>query len=117
MSDPGTDHCLLAAARLDGSGRFRARPLLQGLGWLPGTRLELRQAAATLIIQADPGGATAVTARGMLALPVAARRWLGVETGAVVVAIAVPPRGLVLVAAPDRLIAVLLEGLGDDHVC
>lgn len=112
---PDTDHCLPAVARLDGSGRFRVRPLLLALGWPPGTRLQLRQAATRLIVRADPSGGTAVTSRGLLALPVAARRWLGVDVGSVVVAIAVPVRGLMIVAAPDRLIAVLVGGSEAGH--
>ncbi len=114
---PNTDEFLLAAARLDGSGRFRAQALLRALGWPPSTRLELRQAATTVIIHADPAGRTMVTARGLVALPVATRRWLGIETAALVVVIALPARGLMILTAPHRLIAVLLQSSGVGHVC
>ncbi|MEU7216943.1 hypothetical protein [Nocardia iowensis] len=117
VPDPVTDLWLLAAARLDGSGRFRARALLQALDWVPGQRLKLRQAPTILFVHADPVGAGMVTTRGLLALPVATRRWLGVEVGAMVVAVAVPTRGLMVVAAPDRLISLLLEGSGVGDVC
>jgi len=117
MPDPVTDRCLLAAARLDGSGRFRARALLQALDWVPGQRLELRHAPTILIVHADPVGAGAVTTRGLLALPVATRRWLGAELGTMVVAVAIPTRGLMVIAAPDRLISLLLKGSGVGDVC
>ncbi|WP_282776471.1 MULTISPECIES: hypothetical protein [unclassified Nocardia] len=115
--DPGTDQFLLAAARLDGSGRFRAQALLRALGWPPSTRLELRQTATTVTIHADPAGSAMVTARGLLALPVATRRWLGVEAAALVVVIALPAPGLMILAAPDRLVAALLQCSGAGHVC
>ncbi|KAA8887721.1 hypothetical protein F3087_18925 [Nocardia colli] len=40
----------------------------------------------------------------------ATRRWLGVRVGAMVVAVAVPTHGLMVIAAPDRLISLLLQG-------
>ncbi|KZM72711.1 hypothetical protein [Nocardia terpenica] len=104
----------MAVSRLDRSGRFRAHRLLRALGWSPGQRLRLRVDGSMTVIVPDRAGVRAVTARGVLALPVAVRRFTGLDDGPVV-AVAVPARELMFVVPVGALVSALIERLDNGH--
>ncbi len=66
------------------------------------------------VIVPDRAGVRAVTARGVLALPVAVRRFTGLDDGPVV-AVAVPARELMFVVPVGALVSALIERLDNGH--
>jgi hypothetical protein len=106
-SGAGPADLLLGVARVDGSGRVSARPLLGALGWPCGRRLGIAVVHGALVIGAAASGLHVVNGRGEVALPAAGRRMCGIDTGAVVVLAACPARS-VLVVHPAEVVAGLL---------
>jgi hypothetical protein len=65
------DYALTTA---DKSGRLAARAILAGLGWIPGTRLAVRERDAVITARPDPDGSCQVDGRGHLTVPLPVRR-------------------------------------------
>ncbi|RKE11106.1 hypothetical protein C8E86_6028 [Catellatospora citrea] len=98
---------VLAVARLDGSGRVSARPLLQALGWCPGQGVDIDVRHGRLAVTADPRGRYALDPRGLLALPAPLRRLCGLAAGGQVLLAALPAHHLLVVHRADELARLL----------
>ncbi len=97
-----------ALSAVDKSGRVADRSIVQALGWMPGTRLDIREQAGIIVACAASDGVHYIGDRGHLHLPLAVRRWCRITAGDRVLLAADRVTG-VLVAHPlavlDRLLA------------
>lgn len=104
---PDHETLLLDVARLDASGRFTSRPLLQALGWTPGHRIGLQVRADAVVLTADAAGPLHIGSRGELAIPSPARTMAGLNHDRSVVLLAIPARST-LIVHPLHLVTALL---------
>jgi hypothetical protein len=77
-TEPAT--VVFATSRVDASGRVAAASVATALGWPPGTRLDVDVVRATVVVRQAATGRRAVTARGEIPLPAAARRMCRIDT-------------------------------------
>jgi hypothetical protein len=95
---------------VDERGRLADRVVWRALGWTPGTRLQLRVAGGLVVVDADPGGAFAVTRQGHVRIPATIRHWCGLTAGDRLLLAADPTLGRLVVYPPvalDRVTAAL----------
>ncbi len=99
---------------VDKSGRVADRSVVRLLGWLPGTRLEIRERAGVVVAEVAGDGVCRIDGRGHLILPLIVRRWCGLTAGDRLLLAADPAGGVLAgypLAALDRLLgAVPAEG-------
>ncbi|MFC5236002.1 hypothetical protein [Pseudonocardia zijingensis] len=106
-------------ARIDRSGRFHERRLLQALSWLPGQQLALDVIHGLIVVRPSSTGPHVLDHRGALHLPAAARNMCGINPGLpVVLAASVPEQTVVI--HPEKVVARLLathyaDQLGGPH--
>jgi bifunctional DNA-binding transcriptional regulator/antitoxin component of YhaV-PrlF toxin-antitoxin module len=97
-----------ALSAVDKSGRVADRSIVRVLGWLPGTRLDVRERAGLIMVGAACDGVCRIDAAGHLHLPLTVRRWCRLAAGDRVL-LAADRAGGVLVAYPlavlDRLLS------------
>ena len=90
-------------------GRIATGTVFEVLGWGPGTAVTVGERAGLVVVTADPGaGAIRITPQGHLRVPLAIRRWCGLDAGSRVLLVADPagPRLVVHPAASlDALVA------------
>jgi hypothetical protein len=89
-------------------GRIAAQPIVQALGWQPGTPLSIREQAGLVVVTADPSGGSRLTGEGHVRVPVTIRRWCGLEAGCRVLLVADPADARLVVhpaAALDAMIS------------
>ena len=70
-----------ALTAVDKSGRVAARGILAELGWLPGTRLDIREQAGVITVRVAGEGRCRVDSRGYLILALPVRRWCRLAAG------------------------------------
>jgi hypothetical protein len=104
-------------ARLDDRGRIADRAVVRVLGWVPGTRLAMRESHGLVLVEADRQGVFAVTGAGHVRLPATVRHWCRLAAGDRVLLVAEPAYGLLVVHPPavldamvDRAHAAVLGG-------
>lgn len=102
------DALLLDMARVDCSGRVSARGLLRALGWHAGHRVDTAAIDGAVVIASAATGLHAVTTRGEIALPAAARQLCGITVPGPQVLLATSPAQDVIVVHPARTLARLL---------
>jgi hypothetical protein len=95
---------------VDKSGRVADRSIVRVLGWLPGTRLDIREQAGIVVVRGACDGVHRIGDRGYLHLPLAVRRWCRLGAGDQVLLAADRAAG-VLVAHPLVVVDRLLAGL------
>jgi hypothetical protein len=83
-------------AALDDRGRIAAHLVFASLGWVPGTRVAIREQGGLVVVIADGRGAITVSPQGRLRLPAPVRHWCGLTAGSRVL--------LVADAAQERLV-------------
>jgi hypothetical protein len=88
---------------LDTRGRLADRVVWRALGWTPGTRLQIRTAGGLVVVDADPGGAFAVTRQGHVRIPATIRHWCGLAGGDRLLLAADPALGRLVVYPPEAL--------------
>jgi hypothetical protein len=88
---------------VDDRGRLADRAVWRALGWTPGTRLQIRVAGGLVVVDADPGGAFAVTRQGHVRLPATVRHWCGLAGGDRLLLAADPALGRLVVYPPEAL--------------
>jgi hypothetical protein len=102
---------------VDDRGRLDDRAVWRALGWTPGTRLQIRTAGGLVVVDADPGGAFAVTRQGHVRLPATIRHWCGLTGGDRLLLAADPAVGRLVVYPPvalDRITAALDAALAGE---
>jgi hypothetical protein len=88
---------------VDDRGRLADRVVWRALGWTPGTRLQIRVAGGLVVVEADAGGAFAVTRQGHVRIPATIRHWCGLAAGNRLLLAADPAVGRLVVYPPDAL--------------
>lgn len=99
-----------ALSAVDKSGRVADRSIVRVLGWVPRTRLDIREHAGIVLVNAASDGVHRISGRGYLHLPLAMRRWCRLVPGDRIF-LAADPAGGVLVAHPLAVLDRLLAGL------
>jgi hypothetical protein len=119
LTAPRAGAAVYGLAVVDCHGRVADRSLLRALGWDAQTRLDIREQGGLLLVLANPQGVFSLTRQGHLRLPIAARRWCGMEAGDRVFLVADPDEGRLVVhppAALDAMVAWLhATALGGDQ--
>lgn len=108
---PRVSDTAYALSAVDKSGRVADRSIVRVLGWMPGTRLDIREKAGTIVARPAADAVHFIDDRGHLHLPLAVRRWCRLTPGDRVLLAAIRASG-VLVAHP---LAVLDRLLADAH--
>jgi hypothetical protein len=90
-------------------GRIAAQPVIQAMGWQPGTPLEIRDTAGLILIIADPDGASRVSGDGHLRLPAVVRHWCGLTPHSRVLLVAEPAEGRLVVHPAASLDAMVTQ--------
>jgi hypothetical protein len=98
-----TTTCVYGLAALDVHGRLADRTIMQALGWSPGRRLHLREAAGLVVVQAHPDGEFQITRQGHLRLPALIRHRCGLAPGDRVLLAADPPQHSLIAYPPAAL--------------
>jgi hypothetical protein len=115
---PRTSATVYGLAAVDCRGRVADRAVFAALGWLPGTRLDIRESRGLLVVRLDAHGVFSVTNQGHLRLPAAVRHCCGLIPGDRVLLAADPRRDVLIVHSPavldDLLAARHAELLGGD---
>lgn len=99
-----------ALSAVDKSGRVADRSIVRVLGWVPGSRLDIRERAGVITAHAVCDGVHRIDDRGHLCLPLAVRRWCRLAAGDRVLLAAHRDTG-VLVAHPLAVLDRLLAGV------
>jgi hypothetical protein len=90
-------------AVVDCRGRVADRAVVSALGWVSGTRLNIRESGGLLVLRADGHGVFSVTKQGHLRLPATVRHCCGLVSGDRVFLVADPQRDLLIVHPPAAL--------------
>ncbi|MBE8524110.1 AbrB/MazE/SpoVT family DNA-binding domain-containing protein [Amycolatopsis sp. H6(2020)] len=90
-------------AAVDCRGRVADHAIIAALGWLPGTRLAIRESRGLLVIRPDASGVFSVTNQGHLRLPAAVRHCCGLVPGDRVLLAADSRRDVLIVHPPTVL--------------
>jgi hypothetical protein len=88
---------------VDCRGRVADRTVVAALGWVPGTRLDIRESRGLLIIRHGAHGVFSVTKQGHLRLAATVRHCCGLAPGDRVLLVADPQRDLLIVHPPRAL--------------
>ncbi|KAA2252726.1 AbrB/MazE/SpoVT family DNA-binding domain-containing protein [Solihabitans fulvus] len=101
---------------MDSRGRIADHLTLRAMGWVPGTRLNIRETGGLLIIHSDTHGVFSISRQGHLRLPAPVRRWCALAAGDRVLLAADPVHCQLVVHPPaelDAMIAHRHAGLQD----
>jgi hypothetical protein len=98
-----TNTAVYGLAAVDCRGRVADHAVVHALGWLPGTRLDIRETRGLLVIRTDAHGVFSVTKQGHLRLPAPVRHCCGLVPGDRVLLVADPDRALLIVHPPAAL--------------
>ena len=100
---PRTSSIVYGLAAIDCRGRAADHTVMTALGWVPGTRLDIRESGGLLLIRSDVHGVFSVTKQGHLRLPAPVRHRCGLIPGDRVLLAANPQRDLLIVHPPAAL--------------
>lgn len=96
---------------VDKSGRVADRNIVRVMGWAPGTRLSIRERAASIVVAPHAQGVNRIDDRGYLLLPAAVRRWCHLAAGDRLLLAADPAAGVLV----GHCFAVLDQLFADVH--
>lgn len=103
----GSTVCGLAT--IDCNGRVAEAAVITALGWVPGTRLDIRVHDGLVLITADPHAVFRMTRPGQVRLPATVRHWYGLTPGSRVLLTADPGVGRLVVHPPAALHAMITQ--------
>ncbi len=103
LPTPRTSSVVYGLAAVDCRGRVADHTVVTALGWVPGTRLDIRETQRLLVIRTDTHGVFSVTKQGHLRLPATVRHCCGLLPGDRVLLAADPARDLLIVHSPAAL--------------
>ncbi|WP_239098600.1 AbrB/MazE/SpoVT family DNA-binding domain-containing protein [Micromonospora qiuiae] len=95
-------------AAIDRDGRLSEAVVIPVLGWLPGTRVDIRVCGGLVLVTADPHAAFRVTRPGQVRLPATVRHWCGLTAGVRVLLVADPDAGRLVVHPPAAVQAMII---------
>ncbi|WP_344171823.1 AbrB/MazE/SpoVT family DNA-binding domain-containing protein [Pilimelia columellifera] len=81
--------------------------MIDALGWPPGTAVAVAEASGLIVVTADPGGATRVTAQRHIRIPAVVRAWCGLVSGSWALLVADPDHGRLVIYPPPALDALI----------
>lgn len=84
--------------------------VINALGWVPGTRLDIRECGGLVLVTASRHGVFALSGQGYLRLPATVRHWCGLVLGDRVVLYADPAGGRLVVCVAAKWSAVWSAG-------
>ncbi|PMR61396.1 hypothetical protein C1A38_09520 [Verrucosispora sp. ts21] len=82
---------------------------MPALGWLSGTRVDVRVRGGLVLVTANPHAAFRVTRPGQVRLPATVRHWCGLAAGSRVLLVADPAVGRLVVYPPAAVHAMITE--------
>jgi hypothetical protein len=100
VRDRGT---VYGVAAVDSRGRIADHHVMAALGWMAGTRLDVRESGGLILVRANREGVFSVTSQGHLRLSATVRQWCGLVPGDRVMLAADPADGLLVVHPPAAL--------------
>jgi hypothetical protein len=68
-------------AAIDCNGRVAEATVVGALGWVPGTRLDIRENGGPVLVTAERRGVFRMTGQGHSRRPAVARHWCGLRAG------------------------------------
>lgn len=92
---------------IDCNGRLSDATVIPSLGWVAGTRLDIRVRGGLVLLTADPHAVFRVTRPGQVRLPATVRHWCGLVPGSRVLLVADPAGGRLMVHPPAVLHAMI----------
>jgi hypothetical protein len=90
-------------ATIDCNGRVAETAVINALGWVPGTRLDIRESGGLVLVTGSRQGVFSMTGQGYLRVPATVRHWCGLRPGDRVLLAAEPGQGLLVVHPPMAL--------------
>ncbi|MFD6756116.1 MULTISPECIES: AbrB/MazE/SpoVT family DNA-binding domain-containing protein [Micromonospora] len=96
-------------AAIDRDGRLAEAVVIPALGWLSGTRVDVRVRGGLVLVTANPHAAFRVTRPGQVRLPATVRHWCGLAAGSRVLLVADPAVGRLVVYPPAAVHAMITE--------
>jgi hypothetical protein len=96
-------------ATIDCNGRVAETAVITALGWVPGTRLDIRECGGLVLVTASRHGVFAMSGQGYLRLPATVRHWCELVPGDRVMLTADPGDGLLVVHPPAALDAMITQ--------
>jgi hypothetical protein len=106
---PRDSSIVYAISRVDASGRVASRHMISALGWEQGRKFEYTIARRAIVLRASSAGPFTVPQRPYIVLPLAARRFSGIDPGDQVLVAAAPEHGIVIVHTLSALDDMLAE--------
>lgn len=94
-------------AAIDCNGRLADAIVIPSLGWVAGTRLDIRVSGGLVLLAADPHAVFRVTRPGQVRLPATVRHWCGLVPGTRVLLVA--DAGRLIVHPPAVLHAMITQ--------
>jgi len=94
---------LCGTAAIDCNGRITEATVIPALGWVPGTRLDIRVHGGLVLLAADPHAVFRITRPGQVRLPATVRHWCGLTPGSRVLLTADVDAGRLVVHPPAAL--------------
>jgi hypothetical protein len=82
---------------------------MTALGWVAGTRLDIRESGGLILVRANQQGVFSMTSQGHLRLPATVRQWCRLVPGDRVMLAADPAEGLLVVHPPATLDAMITQ--------
>ena len=103
LAPPGVRSTVYGTATIDCNGRVADGTVITALGWVRGTRLDIRESGGLVLITADRHAVFRMTRPGQVRLPATLRHWCGLTPGSRVLLAADPATGLLVVHPPAAL--------------
>jgi hypothetical protein len=100
---PRASSTVYGLAAVDCRGRVADHTVITALGWVPGTRLDIRDCGGLLVLRPDAHGVFSVTKQRHLRLPATVRHRCSLIPGDRVLLAADPQRDLLIVHPPAAL--------------
>ncbi|AXH94700.1 AbrB/MazE/SpoVT family DNA-binding domain-containing protein [Micromonospora aurantiaca] len=88
---------------MDCNGRLADATVIPSLGWVAGTRLDIRVSGGLVLLTADSHAVFRVTRPGQVRLPATVRHWCALAPGSRVLLVAEPAAGRLVVHPPAAL--------------
>ena len=100
---------ICGTATIDCNGRVAEATVLAALGWVPGTRLNIRVRGGLILVTADPDAVFRLTQPGRLRLPATVRHWCHLTPGSRLLLVAEPDLARLVVHPPAALHTMLTQ--------